>query len=79
LSWVDSINYEEKSLTYDKNGNIRTLIRTDLNGNNSANYTYNYSSSQNSNQLLNINGGTSYAYDQNGNTTFGGLRGMNIG
>ena len=72
--WQNNGKYEEKSLTYDKNGNIVTLIRTDLNGSNSANYTYAYSG----NQLSNINGGTSYAYDQNGNTTTDGLRGMTL-
>jgi len=74
-AWVDSTSYEERSLAYDLNGNITRLQRTDGSGGYSADFTYAYSG----NQLANINSGTSYTYDQNGNTTLDGLRGMSIG
>jgi len=73
--WLGDSKYDEKEISYDRNGNITALQRTDQNGNTSDNFTYNYSG----NQLSNINSGTSYAYDPNGNTTTDGLRGMAIG
>jgi RHS repeat-associated protein len=74
-SWTNDNNYEEKSLRYDLNGNIKRLIRTNSSGSNSADYTYSYSYG---NRLTNINSGTSYTYDPNGNTTLDGLRGVAI-
>jgi RHS repeat-associated protein len=69
-SWGDSLNYEEKSIQYDMNGNITKLIRTNNTGSNSANYSYTYKG----NQLDKINAGTAYTYDKNGNATKDGLR-----
>jgi len=73
-AWVDSSNYEEKSIAYDLNGNINRLIRTNSTGSNMADYTYTY----NGNKLSDINGGTAYTYDTNGNTTTDGLRGVTV-
>jgi len=73
--WTQSAAYEEKNLFYDLNGNITHLERSDINGDPIANYTYNYDAS---NKLQNINGGTSYTYDANGNITTDGLRSMAI-
>jgi RHS repeat-associated protein len=73
--WTQSAAYEEKNLTYDQNGNITHLERSDNTGGTIANYTYNYDAS---NKLQNINSGNSYTYDANGNTTTDGLRSMAI-
>jgi RHS repeat-associated protein len=72
-AWVDDNNYEEKSLTYDNNGNIKHLVRTDGLGN-IAEYKYAIVG----NALRNINDGGYYNYDANMNTTFDGLRGVSI-
>jgi hypothetical protein len=74
-AWYDHSKYEERSLTYDKNGNISALTRSDQNGTGDT-YTYHY----NGNKLDYFESkGTTYGYDSNGNTTFDGLRGMTIG
>ncbi|MDP4210493.1 MAG: RHS repeat-associated core domain-containing protein, partial [Bacteroidota bacterium] len=74
-TWSESTAYEEKGITYDVNGNIGTLQRTDQNGNALANYTYNY----NGNQLQSLTGiGSTYTYDGNGNMTFDGLRNFSV-
>ena len=73
-AWVDSTNFEEKSLAYDMNGNISQLVRTNSTGGTMANYIYSYTG----NQLANINSGTAYTYDPNGNATVDGLRGFTI-
>jgi len=67
-------NYEERGLTYDLNGNIKTLIRTKRNGDVLNNLTYTYSG----NRLSAINGGAAYAYDRNGNMTTDGMRGFSV-
>ena len=72
--WVDNTKFEEKSLVYDRNGNILRLIRTDSIGVNRDDYKYNYKG----NQLNQINALTAYTYDLNGNTTLDGLRGVSI-
>ena len=74
-AWVDSTNFEEKSLSYDLNGNLNRLIRTNSTGGSMADYTYHYKG----NQLNQINALTAYTYDKNGNTTFDGIRGFTIG
>jgi len=73
-AWVDDNNYEEKSLTYDNNGNIKHLVRTDGSGNIIADYKYAIVG----NALRNISDGVYYNYDANMNTTFDGLRGVAI-
>ena len=73
-TWTESTAYEEKGITYDKNGNIGTLQRSNSGGTISDNYTYSYTG----NQLMNISSGSTYTYDKNGNMTFDGLRGLNL-
>jgi RHS repeat-associated protein len=71
-AWTESTAYEEKGITYDNNGNIGTLQRSNSEGTISDNYTYSYTG----NQLMNISSGSTYTYDKNGNMTFDGLRGL---
>jgi hypothetical protein len=73
-AWVDDNNYEEKSLTYDNNGNVRHLVRTDGSGSIIADYHYLIAG----NVLVSINGGGYYNYNANMNTTVDGLRGVSI-
>ncbi|NEW84805.1 MAG: hypothetical protein GZ094_20890, partial [Mariniphaga sp.] len=74
-AWTDDNNYEEKSIAYDANGNINTLVRTNPTGGNIANFNYTYSG----NQLSTITGGlAAYTYDANGNTTIDGLRNITV-
>jgi len=78
-TWVDNNNFEEKSLVYDFNGNIKRLIRTNSAASEIANYTYTYSGNKLSNIITNgIINGTTYVYDLNGNTTTDGLRNVAI-
>jgi len=71
---ANSTAYEERGLTYDRNGNIKTLIRTNNNGDVLNNLTYTYEG----NQLKNLNVGTAYTYDPNGNMTTDGMRGFSV-
>ncbi len=78
-TWSASNAYAEKNLTYDRHGNIKTLQRTDANGSilhELSDMTY----TGNKLQSLKLNGGSSvnYAYDQNGNITSDGRRGVTI-
>jgi len=66
--------YEEKSLSYDKNGNIKTLVRTNQSGGTQDNLIYTYEG----NQLKSLNSGSTFAYDRNGNMTTDGLRGLSV-
>ncbi|SDP85832.1 RHS repeat-associated core domain-containing protein [Mucilaginibacter sp. OK268] len=60
--------FSENGITYDANGNIKTMIRL---GPNAGTLTYNYGST---NQLASVSGGItrSYGYDANGNATSDG-------
>ena len=78
-TWSASNAYAEKNLTYDRHGNIKTLQRTDANGSvlhELSDMTY----TGNKLQSLKLNGGNpvNYAYDQNGNITSDGRRGVTI-
>ena len=78
-TWSASNAYAEKNLTYDRHGNIKTLQRTDANGSilhELSDMTY----TGNKLQSLKLNGGSpvNYAYDQNGNITSDGRRGVTI-
>ncbi|MCF2500431.1 DUF6443 domain-containing protein [Dyadobacter chenhuakuii] len=72
----------EKSITYDKNGNIKTLVRA---GAAVDNLTYTYLGNRLSsvtdgsgNNLGVKNGASNYAYDDNGNITGDGNRGATL-
>lgn len=69
-TWTNSNAYEEKLITYDRNGNITHLKRTDQSGNTLADYNYAYTG----NQLSRINTGGYYSYDVNGNVTTDPMR-----
>ncbi|MBR8534941.1 RHS repeat-associated core domain-containing protein [Carboxylicivirga sediminis] len=78
-AWTASNAFEEKGLSYDLNGNIQSLQRTDNSGSLIDNFTYNYTSgAATGNQLMSINGGTTYQYDKNGNLTLDGRRGFTV-
>ncbi|WP_320052036.1 DUF6443 domain-containing protein [uncultured Acetobacteroides sp.] len=66
---------EEKDITYDLNGNILTLNRTDAAGA-ATRYSYSY----NGNQLATVTSSKSgsYTYDDNGNMITDGRKGMNF-
>lgn len=78
--WEASNNYAEKDITYDRNGNIWTLKRTDGSGSEMHNITYEYDG----NQLRSVRttaGGivvTGFAYDHNGNMTFDPVNNVHI-
>ncbi|HCT30743.1 MAG TPA: hypothetical protein DIW31_08400 [Bacteroidales bacterium] len=76
-AWTDSTSYEERGISYDLNGNITHLLRTDrrTSGNTLNDFTYGYAG----NQLKSITGQvTDYTYDQNGNMTTDGLKGFGV-
>lgn len=77
--YVDGIArdlFVEKNLTYDHNGNILTLNRTDS-GEPSHTFSYEYSG----NQLRKLSDGSTdyaYTYDRNGNMTIDGMNGLGV-
>ena len=79
-AWSASEAYAEKNLSYDRHGNIQTLLRTGEDGSplhELTEMTYD----GNRLQSLRLNGAAtvSYAYDPNGNMTSDGRRGVTIG
>lgn len=67
-TFTASSAYSEKNLTYDEQGNIKTLARTNAGGTVSDNFTYNYIANSNKLQTV-VNGATNYAtynYDEIG-------------
>lgn len=79
-AWSASEAYAEKNLSYDRHGNIQTLLRTGEDGSplhELTEMTYD----GNRLQSLRLNGAVpvSYAYDPNGNMTSDGRRGVTIG
>ncbi|NVO11009.1 MAG: RHS repeat-associated core domain-containing protein [Bacteroidales bacterium] len=74
-TWGDSTSYEEKNISYDKNGNITHLLRTNQTGGTLNDFTYTYSET---NQLKHLNVGDNYIYDSNGNMTTDGLKGFSV-
>ena len=80
-TWSDLTKYAEKDITYNLNGNITSLKRTNSAGSDLHNITYNYKLTTNSNAVSSvaINGQTfNYAYDVAGNLTNDGYRGVKI-
>ncbi|MDP4209189.1 MAG: DUF6443 domain-containing protein [Bacteroidota bacterium] len=72
--WDSKTEYAETDITYDANGNISHLTRT-YPAKADDNYNYHY----NGNQLQHFEGvSLDYIYDDNGNTTFDGLRKFSI-
>ena len=77
--WVESNKFAENGISYDKNGNILSMKRTDVNGNLMHDIDYVYQG----NQLysLTLNGeqiNRPYQYDANGNMVYDGHTGAAI-
>lgn len=77
-TWNFEGKMDERSITYDKNGNITTLLRTDNSAATLDNFSYTYTG----NRLTNLQrvGGASYSYnyDANGNVISDGQKGMSF-
>ena len=76
--WSSSANYQEGGLTYDLNGNILSVQRTDGNGENLHELTYTYDGYRLLSVGVNGTASDSYRYDADGNMTFDGRRGLTI-
>ena len=76
--WNPSANYQEGGLTYDLNGNILSVQRTDSNGENLHELTYTYDGYRLLSVGVNGTASDSYLYDADGNMTFDGRRGLTI-
>ena len=76
--WSPSANYKEGGLTYDLNGNILSVQRTDGNGENLHELTYTYDGYRLLSVGVNGTASDSYLYDADGNMTFDGRRGLTI-
>ena len=76
--WSPSANYQEGGLTYDLNGNILSVQRTDSNGENLHELTYTYDGYRLLSVGVNGTASDSYLYDADGNMTFDGRRGLTI-
>ena len=76
--WNASANYQEGGLTYDLNGNILSVQRTDGNGENLHELTYTYDGYRLLSVGVNGTASDSYLYDADGNMTFDGRRGLTI-
>ena len=73
-TWLNTDSYTEKGITYDRNGNLRTLTRTG--GSSTKTLVYSYSG----NRLTGLSGdgNRSYSYDLNGNLKNDSYRGRNL-
>lgn len=71
----------EQGISYDKNGNITSLVRNlPQNGVNNATYSYHYENNGASNHLQNVDGLTgTYGYDGNGNVSYDARNNVTIG
>ena len=82
-TWSGSPNYAVSGITYDKNGNLKTLVRNGADGSEIDNLTYTYQDNNSSNRLAGVsdtnsgtlgfadgnNLGDDYIYDGSGNLT----------
>ena len=79
--WTNDNRYKVSGLTYDQNGNIKTLIRNNSSGTILHDLTYTYANASNANAVSSIvnNGNTkNFSYDENGNMISDGNRGVTI-
>lgn len=81
-TWSASNGYAEKNITYDANGNILSLNRTNSSGGDLHNISYSYSLANNGNAVsgitLNNTTVSGYQYDVAGNLTYDPQRGATI-
>ena len=82
-TWSNPANkFNVNGIDYDRNGNLKSLIRRNLSGGILHNLVYHYDLTDNGNALssVTLNGGASgaFVYDANGNLTTDGLRGITI-
>lgn len=81
-TWNTTTKYGGKEIRYDRNGNLKHVKRTNTSGNVLHDIEYAYSNTGNGNAISNvkINGESSggYIYDEIGNLTMDGRRGVNI-
>lgn len=77
-SWTASAKYKETIGSYDKNGNILSLQRTNSTGATLHNYAYTYGNAANGNALTKVSGSADFLYDANGNMTKDGMTGVQI-
>jgi RHS repeat-associated protein len=73
-SWSNQAKYDVTNLSYDDNGNIKSLTRKNSSGDLLHNFSYAY----NGNKLTQINGSNYYAYDANGNMSYDGRKGISV-
>lgn len=74
--WRESSARKEGGITYDDNGNILSVKRTDSNGAILHDIVFNYNGNQINHVTFNGVNSSTYEYDTNGNMTFDGLRGI---
>lgn len=76
--WNNSSNYKEGGLTYDLNGNILTVQRTNSSGAPLHNIAYTYEGYRLKTVNVNNVPSAAYAYDSNGNMISDGRRGITV-
>ena len=76
--WNNSSNYKEGGLTYDLNGNILTVQRTNSSGAQLHNIAYTYEGYRLKTVNVNNVPSAAYAYDSNGNMISDGRRGITV-
>ncbi len=77
-SWTSSAKYKETIGSYDKNGNILSLQRTNASETLLHNLSYTYASATDGNVLTKVSGSADFLYDANGNMTRDGMTGVQI-
>ncbi len=77
-SWVNSSKYDVEGLEYDDNGNIEGLVRKNGSGGILHNLSYAYSGNKLTSVNTNGSKSSGYLYNENGNMTFDGRKGINI-
>ena len=77
-SWTDPAKYDVSNLSYDENGNIESLVRKNSSGGVLHNLSYAYSGNKVASVSNNGSQSSTYDYNENGNMTFDGRKGITI-
>lgn len=79
-TWTVSEKYSEKGMTYDANGNLLTLRRSNGTGGSMHDIVYEYDGNQLTSVRMNAGGTivTGYQYDRNGNMIYDPVNGVHI-